>query len=322
MNTAFVTGIAGQDGSYLAEILIEQGYRVIGLVRQSERSQLWRIAKLVDRLEIVDGDLRDERLLRQVIEAFRPAEVYNLAARASSRHLIADPIATAELNGLAVLRLLEIIRSIDPGIRFCQASSSEIFGNASRTPQCESTPYAPRNAYGIAKLFAHCCTVDYRERYGMFACSGILYNHESPRRGEEFVTRRISRGAAMISLGRQPFLSLGSLDSVRDWGYAPDYARGLWLMLQAGVAQDYVLATGQAHTVRDFCRFAFDHVGLDYRDFVRVDEAATRAVEPVPLVGNADRARRVLDWKSTVSFESLVRLMVDADLYELRRTVS
>lgn len=321
MKTAFVTGIAGQDGSYLAEILIEQGYRVIGLVRRSESSHLWRIAQLADRIELVEGDLRDERLLRQVIGAFRPAEIYNLAARASSRHLVADPIATAELNGLAVLRLLEIVRSTDPGIRFCQASSSEIFGNASRAPQCESTPFAPRNAYGIAKLFAHCSIADYRERYGMFACSGILYNHESPRRGEEFVTRRISRGVAMISLGKQPFLSLGSLDAARDWGYAPDYVRGLWLMLQAGVARDYVLATGMVHTVRDFCRVAFEHVGLDYRDFVRVDATDARAAEPVPLVGNAGRARQALDWKPTVSFESLVRLMVDADLFELRRTV-
>jgi GDPmannose 4,6-dehydratase len=321
MKTAFVTGIAGQDGSYLAELLIERGYRVIGLVRHSEIPRLWRIAQLIDRIELVEGDLRDERLLRQVIEAFRPVEVYNLAARASSRHLVADPIATAEHNGLAVLRLLEAIRSTDPGIRFCQASSSEIFGNAVQTPQCESTPFAPRNAYGIAKLFAHCFTADYRERYEMFACSGILYNHESPRRGEEFVTRRISRGAAMISLGRQPFISLGSLDAARDWGYAPDYVRGLWLMLQAEAARDYVLGTGEVHTVRDFCRVAFEHVGLDYREFVRIDATETRAVEPVPLVGDAGRARRLLDWKPTVSFESLVRLMVDADLLELSRAV-
>jgi GDPmannose 4,6-dehydratase len=241
--------------------------------------------------------------------------------RASSRHLTQDPIATAEHNGLAVLRLLEVIRTTDKGIRFCQASSSEIFGNAVRAPQCESTPFAPRNAYGIGKLFAHCFTADYRDTQGLFACSAILYNHESPRRGDEFVTRRITRGVAMIRLGRRASLTLGSLDAARDWGYAPDFVRGLWLMLQAEAPQDYVLATGESHTVRDFCRIAFEHVGLDYRDFVRTDAAAARAVEPVPLVGDAGRARRILSWKPTVSFDSLVRMMVDADLSDLQQMV-
>jgi GDPmannose 4,6-dehydratase len=321
VTTAFVTGIAGQDGSYLAEWLIERDYRVVGLVRRSDRALLRRITHLLDRVELVEGDLRDERVLRQAIEAFRPREIYNLAARASSRHLAENPIATAEHNGLAVLRLLEVIRSTDNGIRFCQASSSEIFGNAARAPQRESTPFAPRNAYGIAKLFAHCFTADYRETKGIFACSAILYNHESPRRGDEFVTRRITRGVAMIKLGRQANLTLGSMDAARDWGYAPDYVRGLWLMLQAEAPQDYVLATGESHTVRDFCRIAFEHVGLDYRDFVRADATAARAIEPVPLVGDAGRARRTLGWKPTVSFDSLVRMMVDADLSELQQTV-
>jgi len=317
MSTALITGIGGQDGSYLAELLLARGYRVIGLVRSTTPDRNVRIAAIRDRIELVAADLLDQSSLVVLIDTHRPAEIYNLAARASSSQLFADPVLTCEYNGLAVARLLEAIRHVDPTIRFCQASSSEMFGNATTSPQDESSPFRPRNPYGIAKLCGHWFTVNYRETHGVFACSCILFNHESPRRGAEFVTRKVSAAAARIRLGKQDRLKLGDLDARRDWGFAADYVRGMWQMLQAPTPDDYVLATGETRTVREFCRIAFRHVGLDYREYVHVDPEIVRPPEMVTLVGNAERARRALGWAPTVSFEELVRMMVDADLHQL-----
>ncbi len=314
MTTALITGITGQDGSYLADFLLARGYRVIGVVRPDGPVNDFRIAHTIDRLELVPGDLLMQRTVHDIIDRCRPSEIYNLAARASSSQLFADPIATAEYNGLVVARVLEAIRIADPSIRFCQASSSEIFGNAPYAPQDESTPFRPRNPYGIAKLCGHWFTANYREVYGLHACSCILFNHESPRRGTEFVTRKITVATARIKAGLQDKLHLGDLDAKRDWGFAGDYVRGMWQALNAPSADDYVLATGVTHTVRDFCDVAFRHVGLDFEDFVVLDPTSRRAVEKVPLVGNADKARRVLGWQPTIGFEELVKMMVDADL--------
>lgn len=314
MKTALITGITGQDGSYLAELLLEKGYRVVGLMRPDGASRCERIAHIRGDLELVTGSLIDERQLRETIEQYRPGEIYNLGARASSTQLFADPILTAEYNGLAVLKMLEAIRAVDPAIRFCQASSAEMFGSVTEAPQNEQTPFRPRNPYGVAKLFAHGMVGTYRDSFGAFACSSILFNHESPRRGAEFVTRKISMGAARIKLGFADSLHLGSLEATRDWGYARDYVHAMWLMLQAEAPNDYVLATGESHSVREFCDIAFRHVGLDYRNYVRLDSAAQRPPESVPRIGDAARARRVLGWKPSISFEQLVALMVDADL--------
>lgn len=314
MTTALITGITGQDGSYLAELLLAHDYRVIGLVRPEGPVNDTRIAYIRDRLELIPGDLLNQHALQEIIDRCRPAEIYNLAARASSSQLFSDPVATTEYNGLVVVRLLEAIRAVDPTIRFCQASSSEMFGNASSAPQDESTPFHPRNPYGIAKLCGHWFTANYRDVYGLHSCSCILFNHESPRRGTEFVTRKIAAAAARIKAGLQDKLRLGDLDARRDWGFAGDYVRGMWQMLRARAADDYVLATGVTHTVRDFCDIAFQHVGLDYQDFVVIDSVSRRPAERVPLVGNADKARRVLGWRPTISFDELVRMMVDADL--------
>lgn len=318
--TAIITGIAGQDGSFLAELLCTKGYRVVGLVRPGARDQNDGLQGIRDRIELVEADIMDQARVKAVIEEYRPSEIYNFAARASSLHLTSEPQLTGEINGLVVLRLLELIRTIDPTIRFCQASSSEMFGNAVETPQSETTPFRPRNAYGVAKLFAHGMVGAYRANSGVFACSGILFNHESPRRGPEFVTRRISTGVARISLGLDTHLKLGSLDAVRDWGYAADYARGMWMMLQADSPEDYVLATGVSHVVRDFCDIAFRHVGLDYRNHVELDPSAQRPPETVILVGNSSKARTSLGWSHTVSFEELVHMMVDADIRRFAST--
>jgi len=314
VTVALITGITGQDGSYLAELLLAHGYRVIGLVRPGGVVNDSRIAHIRDRLELIPADLLNQHALQEIIDRCRPAEIYNLAARASSSQLFSDPLATTEFNGLVVVRLLEAIRAIDPTIRFCQASSSEIFGNPEHAPQDESTPSRPRNPYGIAKLCGHWFTANYREVYGLHAGSCILFNHESPRRGTEFVTRKIALAAARIKTGLQDRLRLGDLDARRDWGFAGDYVLGMWQMLRAPAPGDYVLATGVTHTVRDFCDVAFHHVGLDYEDFVVIDPVSRRPTESVPLVGNADKARRVLGWQPTISFHELVRMMVDADL--------
>jgi GDPmannose 4,6-dehydratase len=314
MRSALITGVNGQDGSYLAEFLLARGYRVIGLVREDAGDRLDRIRHIRSQLDIVPGDLLDDALLRRVLEAHRPDEVYNFAARASSSQLLTDPTLTAEYNGLAVVRMLEAIRTVNPGIRLCQASSSEMFGSVAQSPQNELTPFRPRNPYGVAKLFAHGMVGTYRENFGVFGCSAILFNHESPRRGAEFVTRKISMSVARIRAGLARSLPLGDLDVTRDWGFAGDYVRAMWQMLQTENADDYVVATGISHSVREFCALAFDRVGLDYRAYVQTDPRARRARESIPFLGDAGKAQRELGWQPSISFEQLVNLMVDADI--------
>lgn len=322
MPTALITGINGQDGSYLAELLLDRGYRVVGLMRSDATARQQRIDHLQHSIELVHGSLLDERGLRQIIEKYRPNEFYNLAARASSSQLFADPVLTGDFNGLAIARMLEAIRNVDATIRFCQASSSEMFGEASQSPQNEATPFRPRNPYGVAKLFAHGMVGTYRENFGLFACSGILFNHESPRRGPEFVTRKITMAVARINAGLADSLQLGNLQATRDWGYAADYVHAMWRMLQAQSPDDYVVATGESHSVREFCDIAFARVGLDYRRHVQVDPRAQRPLESVPLVGDATKAGTVLGWRPTLSFERLVHMMVDADMEVLNQQVA
>jgi GDPmannose 4,6-dehydratase len=322
VKTALITGVSGQDGSYLAELLLAEGYRVLGLVRAADSIRHENLRHIRERIEFVDADLCDLESLKRLVGVHRPSEIYHLAARASSRTLVSDPVLTGEVNGLAAARILEAVRLVDPGIRVCQASSSEVFGKASESPQNESTPFRPRNPYGVAKLFAQGMVMSYREHYGLFACSCILFNHESPRRGPEFVTRKITRGAVRIKAGSAKVLELGDLDATRDWGYALDYVRAMRLMLQAAAPDDYVLATGESHSVREFCEIAFSHLGLDYRKFVVSGTASSRPRESARLVGDAGKARRVLGWKPTVSFKELVELMVDADARQLRHEIS
>jgi GDPmannose 4,6-dehydratase len=311
--TALVTGVNGQDGSYLADLLTAKDYRVIGTVR-SKSGSLARIAHLESRIELVELDLADRDRMRELVEQYQPAEIYNLAARASSSQLHADPAVTAQYNGVAVVHWLETIREVDSRIRFCQASSSEMFGNTDRSPQDEATPFRPRNAYGAAKLYAHFMTTNYRESQGLFACSAILFNHESPRRGLEFVTRKVTRAAAMIAARRQERLELGDLGARRDWGFAGDYAKAMWQMLQAPAASDYVVATGQTHAVRDLCQIAFRRVGLDYARYVVESAGHKRPPENIQLVGDATRARQLLGWTPAVSFVELIEMMVDAEV--------
>ena len=321
--TALITGITGQDGSYLAELLVEQGYRVVGMTRRSSSANNERIAHLADRIELVQGDLLDQASLVAALRDSQPAEVYNLAAQSFVPTSWNQPVLTGEFTALGVTRLLEAIRQVDPEILLYQASSSEMFGQVREVPQTEATPFYPRSPYGVAKAYAHFITVNYRESYGLFAVSGILFNHESPRRGLEFVSRKVTDGAARISLGLSQQLSLGNLDAHRDWGYAADYVRAMWLMLQRDSPRDYVVATGSAHTVRELCEIAFARVGLDYRDHVVEDPALIRPAEVDHLLGDASRARTELGWMPTVDFQGLVELMVDADVARLaRRTPS
>jgi GDPmannose 4,6-dehydratase len=315
--TAIITGITGQDGSYLAEFLLARGYTVVGLVRPESPGQYDRLAAVREQIDLVQVSLLDQSRLQSIIEEHRPQEIYNFAARASSSQLFVDPLLTSEFNGLAVVRLLELIRLTDPSIRFCQASSSEIFGNAEESPQNEKTPFRPRNPYGIAKLFAHSMVGSYRANHSVFACSSILFNHESPRRGLEFVTRKISMSVARIAAGLDSHLHLGSLDATRDWGYAPDYVHAMWLMLQAPSPDDYVLATGVSHSVEQLCEIAFRHAGLDYRNHVVQNPGTLRPKEATSLVGDSRKARGALNWRPTVTFEQLVCMMVDADIRAL-----
>lgn len=315
---ALITGITGQDGSYLAEFLLEQGYEVVGMIRRSSTVNFERIRHIQDRVILTPGDLLDEVSLIHMLREHRPTEVYNLAAQSFVQTSFSQPVFTGEVTALGVTRLLDAIRIVDPEIRFYQASSSEMFGKVVETPQRETTPFYPRSPYGVAKVYGHWITVNYRESYGMHASSGILFNHESPRRGLEFVTRKISHGVARIALGLDRELRLGNLDAQRDWGYAGDYVRAMWLMLQQDQPGDYVVATGQTHSVRRFCELAFAHVGLDYRDYVVVDERFFRPAEVDLLVGDPSRAREKLGWKPEVSFEQLVEMMVEADLRMLR----
>lgn len=321
MKTALITGVTGQDGSYLAELLIAKGYRVVGAVRDVQLAVKSLPSTLVSRVELVVWDVLDQRRMVDVLSRYRPQEVYNFAAYSSGAGMYDDPVAIGEVNGLAVARTLEAVREVDANIRFCQASSSEMFGEATESPQSEETPFHPRSPYGAAKLYAHSMIRIYRQSYGLFACSAILFNHESPRRGLGFVTRKITHAAASIKLGLTNELCLGSLDARRDWGFAGDYMRAMWLMLQSAQADDYVLATGETHSVREFCECAFGHLGLDYRDYVREDSAAYRPVEVVQLIGKAEKARRCLSWVPELGFRELVSMMVDGDLRMLREEI-
>ncbi len=311
---ALITGITGQDGSYLAELLLDEGYEVIGMVRRSSTVTFERIAHLQDRISTVPGDLLDQASMIELLRAHRPTEVYNLAAQSFVQTSFSQPVLTGDVTGLGVTRLLDAIRIADPDIRFYQASSSEMFGKVVEVPQRETTPFYPRSPYGVAKVYGHWITVNYRESYDLHASSGILFNHESPRRGLEFVTRKISNTVAKIKLGMADELRLGNLDAERDWGFAGDYVRAMWLMLQQDTPDDYVVATGRTHSVRRFCEIAFGHVGLDYQDFVVIDEAFYRPAEVDLLIGTPEKARAKLGWTPSVDFEDLVTMMVDADI--------
>jgi len=320
--TALVTGITGQDGSYLAELLLDRGYRVVGMTRRTSTDVHERIEHLVDRIEIVSGDLLDQGSLTALVRDVAPHEFYNLAAQSFVPTSWNQPVLTGEFTALGVTRALEAIRSVDPAIRFYQASSSEMFGKVQAVPQDEETPFYPRSPYGVAKVYGHWITVNYRESFGMFACSGILFNHESERRGKEFVTRKITDGVARIKLGLATELRLGNLDAQRDWGFAGDYVRAMWLMLQQAEAQDYVVSTGRTHTVREFCRLAFATVGLEYRDYVVEDARFFRPAEVDLLIGDPGKAKRVLGWEPEVTFEALVERMVLADVARLQPRAS
>ena len=314
---ALITGITGQDGSYLAEFLLDEGYEVFGMVRRASTESYERIEHLVDRVTLVQADLLDPASLMSALEDSEPAEVYNLAAQSFVPTSWRQPVLTAEFTGVGVTRLLEAIRRVDPEIRFYQASSSEMFGKVREVPQTELTPFYPRSPYGVAKAYGHFITVNYRESYGLFAVSGILFNHESPRRGLEFVTRKISDGVARIKLGLADELRLGNLDAKRDWGFAGDYVRAMWLMLQQDEADDFVIATGNPRSVKEFVDAAFAHVGLDPADHVELDPQFLRPAEVDHLVGDPSKARAKLGWEPRVSFEELVQMMVDADVERL-----
>ncbi len=311
---ALITGITGQDGSYLAEFLLSKGYDVYGMVRRSSSETTQRVDHIRDQITFMQGDLLDQASLVKVIEESRPDEVYNLAAQSFVPTSWNQPVLTGEFTGLGVSRLLESIRQVAPNARFYQASSSEMFGKVREVPQTEQTPFHPRSPYAVAKAYGHHITVNYRESYDMFAASGILFNHESPRRGLEFVTRKISDGVARIKLGMADELRLGNLDSQRDWGYAGDYVEAMWLMLQHDVADDFVIATGETHSISDFLDIAFGHVDLEWQQYVKKDPRFMRPAEVDQLIGNYDKAKRVLNWEPKVGFAELVRMMVDADM--------
>ena len=315
---ALITGITGQDGSYLAEFLLEKGYKVFGLVRRSSTVNFERLVHLQDKIELVPGDLLDQNSLISALQQCEPREVYNLASQSFVPTSWNQPVLTGEFTALGVTRMLEAIRLVNSKARFYQASSSEMFGMVRETPQNENTQFYPRSPYGVAKLYGHWITVNYRESYGLFASSGILFNHESPRRGLEFVTRRVSYGVARIKLGLQNTLKMGNLDAERDWGFTGDYVRAMWLMLQQDQPQDYVVATGITHSVRALLEAAFGHVGLDYRVHVELDSGLLRPAEVHHLRGDYSKAKRELGWEPTVGFEGLVQMMVDADIARLR----
>jgi GDPmannose 4,6-dehydratase len=318
MPTALITGVTGQDGSYLAELLLSKGYQVVGMVRRSSTVTFERIEQIVDQIIIVPGDLHDQSSLVNVLEEYKPTEVYNLAAQSFVPTSWSQAVLTGEVTAMGVTRLLEAIRLVDPKIRFYQASSSEMFGKVLEVPQRESTPFYPRSPYGVAKVYGHWITVNYRESYDMFAVSGILFNHESPRRGLEFVTRKISRGAAMIKLGLLKELRLGNLEARRDWGFAGDYVEAIWLMLQQENPDNYVIGTGETHAVREFCEIAFSHLSLDYKDYVVQDSRFYRPAEVDLLVSDPTKARMELKWEQSVNFDELVYMMVDADMERLK----
>ena len=321
MNRALITGITGQDGSYLAELLLQKGYEVYGLIRRTSIINDDRIRHIIDDVHLLDGDLLDQLSLIKAIRTARPDEVYNLAAMSFVPTSFVQPVLTGEYTALGVTKVLEAIRLADWPVKFYQASSSEMFGKVHEIPQRETTPFHPRSPYGVAKVYGHWITLNYRESYNLFACSGILFNHESPRRGLEFVTRKISHAVARIKLGLQKELLLGNLDAKRDWGFAGDYVEAMWLMLQQEQADDYVVSTGETHSVSDFAELAFGHVGLNWHDFVKVDPALLRPADVDLLIGDPTKARTTLGWKPRTSFKELVTIMVDADLEAERRNL-
>jgi GDPmannose 4,6-dehydratase len=318
--TALITGVTGQDGSYLAEFLLEKGYRVVGMKRLVSIDNFERMAHLLDKIELIKGDLLDQSSLISILKQVRPAEVYNLAAQSFVPTSWNQPILTAEYTALGVTRMLEAIRVVDPSIRFYQASSSEMFGKIRATPQNEQTPFYPRSPYGVAKVYGHFITVNYRESYDLFAVSGMLFNHESPRRGLEFVTRKVSHGVAKIHLGLEKELRLGNLDAKRDWGFAGDYVKAMWLMLQQPKPQDYVIGTGVTRSIRELVQTAFECVDLDWEKYVKVDQAFIRPAEVDVLVADSSKARKEIGWKETVSFKEMVQLMVEADIQRLKNS--
>ncbi|MDI6700051.1 MAG: GDP-mannose 4,6-dehydratase [bacterium] len=321
MKKAIITGITGQDGSYLAEFLLEKGYEVYGMVRRSSTENFERIEHLRDRIKFYHADLLDFSSLIEMVDEIRPDEIYNLAAQSFVPTSWKQPILTGEFTALGVTRILEAIKLVDKRIRFYQASSSEMFGKVLEIPQKETTPFYPRSPYGVAKVYGHFITVNYRESYDIFACSGILFNHESPRRGREFVTRKISEGVAKIKLGLQDKLHLGNLEAKRDWGYAGDYVKAMYMMLQQDSPSDYVIATGETHSVREFVKLAFERVDLDYEKYVVVDRELFRPAEVDQLVGDYSKAKKILGWEPTVTFKELVNMMVDSDLKNLKNNV-
>ncbi len=318
MPTALITGITGQDGSYLAEFLLQKGYRVIGMARRTSTLNFHRLTHIQDQIELVPGDLGDQVSLIHLLEEYKPEEIYNLAAQSFVQTSWNQPVFTGDITGLGVTRVLDAIRFVNAKIRFYQASSSEMFGKVVEVPQSEATPFYPRSPYGVAKVYGHWITVNYRESYDLHATSGILFNHESPRRGLEFVTRKITHHVARIKLGLANEVRLGNLDSQRDWGYAGDYVRAMWLMLQQDNPEDYVVATGETHSVQEFLEEAFGYVNLDWHDYVVQDPRYMRPAEVDLLVGDATKANKKLGWQPTVSFQKLVRMMIDADLKMLR----
>ena len=319
MPTALITGITGQDGSYLAELLLKKGYNVVGVARRSSTVTSERIKHILDDITVVQGDLQDQGSLLSLLEQHKPTEVYNLAAQSFVPTSWNQPALTGDVTAIGVTRLLEAIRFVDPTIRFYQASSSEMFGKVLEVPQKESTPFYPRSPYGVAKMYGHWITINYRESFNIFATSGILFNHESPRRGLEFVTRKITDSVARIKLGLAKELRLGNLESQRDWGFAGDYVEAMWLMLQQDQADNYVIGTGETHAVREFCEIAFSHVGLDYKDFVVQDEKFYRPAEVDLLISDPSKARNALKWEPSVSFQELVTMMVDSDMARLKQ---
>jgi GDPmannose 4,6-dehydratase len=316
---ALITGITGQDGSYLAELLLDKGYEVFGLTRRLSTENYWRIAHLGDRITLLPGDLLDQLSLIRVLEKVRPTELYNLAAMSFVPASWDQPMLTGEFNSQGVTRVLEAVRVVDPSIRIYQASSSEMYGRVREVPQKETTPFYPRSPYGVSKVFGHYITVNYRESYNLFAVSGILFNHESPRRGLEFVTRKVTDGVARIKAGLTDHLALGNLDAHRDWGFAGDYVRAMWLMLQQSEPDDYVISTGVAHSVKNLVEIAFTHAGLDWQKYVRLDPAFIRPAEVDHLIGDCSKSQQVLGWKPSVDFPGLVRMMVDADMARVQR---
>jgi GDPmannose 4,6-dehydratase len=314
MTTALITGITGQDGSYLAELLLKKNYKVVGMTRRSSTRTFERIEHLMDDITVVQGDLHDQGSLLGLLEEYKPTEIYNLAAQSFVPSSWNQPVLTGDANALGVTRLLEAIRYVNPKIKYYQASSSEMFGKVQETPQKESTPFYPRSPYGVAKVYAHWITINYRESYDLFAVSGILFNHESPRRGLEFVTRKISNSVARIKLGLEKELRLGNLDAQRDWGFAGDYVEAMWLMLQQDKPENYVIGTGETHSVREFCEIAFGHVGLDYQKYVIRDQKFYRPAEVELLISDPSLAKKKLGWQTKVNFKQLVTMMVDADM--------